>query len=107
MEEEEQQTLLDEFFSTVGAVKEELHDSGQQRELDVCGFVEEGLKEGSEQLVGVVNAVCIVTNNPDHGGLCVGLVQGVKVLTKSSDDGLVPVGILPEDILCISKGRTN
>ena len=98
-------TFLDQLLGTVGAVKEELHDSGQERKLDVCGFVEEGIKEGGEQLVRIINAVCVVTNNPDHGGFCVGLVQGVEVLAKSSNDGLISVWILPEDVLCTEKKK--
>lgn len=99
------ENLLDELLGAVWAVEEELHHGGQQGKLHIGGLVKERVQEGGEELVGIVNAVGVVTDDPNHGGLCVRLVQGVEILAEGSDDGLVPVGVLPEDVLEREKRR--
>mmetsp|Transcript_12057 Transcript_12057/g.38535 ORF Transcript_12057/g.38535 Transcript_12057/m.38535 type:complete len:250 (-) Transcript_12057:738-1487(-) len=59
----------------------------------------ERLDKGLEQLVRVVNTVCILTDDPDHGSLSLWLVQRVQVLAQGGNDGLIAVGVLAEDVL--------
>ena len=92
-------TFLDQLLGTVGAVKEQLHDGGQEGELDVGGLIQEGVQERAKELVRVVNAISVVPDNPDHGGLGLRLIKGVQVLAEGTNNGLVPIRILPEDVL--------
>lgn len=50
----------------------------------------EALEEALEELICIVDALCILADNPDHGRPGLGLVQGVQILTQGGDDTLVP-----------------
>jgi len=43
-----------------------------------------------EQLVGVVDALGVLADDPDHARLGLGLVERVQVLAQRADDALVP-----------------
>jgi hypothetical protein len=66
------------------------------KEEDLCkadqgGLLREGLQELLQQLICIVNALCILPYDPDHAGLGLRLVQSVQVLTQSGNDALIPV----------------
>ena len=44
---------------------------------------------------GIVDALSILPNDPDHGRLGLGLIQGFQVLAQGADDALVAVGVAP------------
>lgn len=50
----------------------------------------EALEEALQQLVGVVDPLGILANNPDHGSAGVGLIQRVQILTQCGDDAFIP-----------------
>lgn len=50
----------------------------------------EALKKALEQLVGVVDPLCVLADNPDHGTSRVRLIQRVEILTQCGNDALVP-----------------
>jgi hypothetical protein len=62
------------------------------------GFFLEGVEEVLEEDVRVLDAVGVLPDDPDHGGLGLGLVQRVEVLAEGGDDGLVLVGVFAEDV---------
>ena len=50
----------------------------QIQETHLRGFVGEGVEEeGIEELIGVLNAVRIFTNDPNHARFGLGFVQGL------------------------------
>lgn len=50
----------------------------------------ETLQKALQQLIGVVNALRVLSHDPDHGGTCLRLIQGVQVLTQRGNNALVP-----------------
>lgn len=52
-------------------------------------FFREGLQEGLQQLISIVNPFSILPNDPDHAGLGFRLIQCVQILTQSGNDALV------------------
>lgn len=53
-------------------------------------LVMEALEEALQQLVGVVDPLGVLANNPDHGGTSIRLIQRVQVLTQGGDDAFIP-----------------
>ena len=60
-----------------------------QHRTYTSGLLREVLEEGVKELSGIVDALSILADNPDHCGLGIGLVEGVEVLAKSADNALV------------------
>ena len=56
----------------------------------LSALVMETLEEALQQLVSVVDPLCIFTNDPDHGSTSVRLVQRVQVLTQCGNDAFIP-----------------
>ena len=50
------------------------------------------------EIISIVNPLCILSNDPDHAGPAFWLIKGVLVLTQSGNNGLIIVGILSEDV---------
>ena len=80
-------------------LQEQLDGRRQHLQLDLRRFLLKSLQEALEELVSVVDALRVLSDDPDHRGLRLGLVQGVKVLAQRSDDRLVAIRELPEDVL--------
>ena len=59
----------------------------------------ESVEEAVQQLVGIVDSLGILPDDPDHGGPRLRLVQRVQILAQRRDDVLVAVGVLAEDVL--------
>ena len=59
--------LLNKLLSIGGSLEEELDDGGQQLQLDLSVLVLEGVEEALQELVGVVDALGVLANDPDHG----------------------------------------
>lgn len=53
-------------------------------------LIVEALEEALQQLVGVVNPLGVLANNPDHSSTSVRLIQRVEVLTQGGDDAFIP-----------------
>lgn len=62
------------------------------------GVLEEGVREIVHELVGVVNAICELPDDPDHRGLRLRLVERIKVLAECGDDALVLPWVSTEDV---------
>lgn len=80
------------------ALEKQLHGRGQQRELHLVRLLVEGEQEVVEQDLGILDALRVLPDDPDHGGLGLGLVKRVEVLAQPADDALVPVRVLAEDV---------
>eukprot|EP01137_Pigoraptor_chileana_P028939 Opistho-2@13440 len=93
------QHLLHKLLRVAGALEEELDNRGEKLQLDLGVFVLEVVEEGREELVSVLNALRILSNDPDDRSLGLGLVQSVEVFAESSNDRLVAVGVLAENVL--------
>lgn len=77
---------------------EELDSGGEEGKLDFDGLVVEGGQIVLEEAVGVLDAVGVLADDPDDGGLGFGFVELVDVLNHVADDVLVLVGVLAEDV---------
>mmetsp|Transcript_25595 Transcript_25595/g.55373 ORF Transcript_25595/g.55373 Transcript_25595/m.55373 type:complete len:327 (+) Transcript_25595:1175-2155(+) len=95
----EVQHPLHHLLRVVGLLQEQLHGSSQQLQLHHCCLLPKGLQERLQKLVGVVDAVCVLPDDPHHTRLGLGLVQVLQVLAQGADHRLVAVGVLSEDVL--------
>lgn len=59
----------------------------------------EGLKERLKQLVCIINAFCVLANNPNHRGLRLRLIQSIEVFAEGANDGFILVWVPSEDVL--------
>ena len=62
------QHVLDEIGRVRGPLEEEFDDGGEELELHLRVLVVEVLKEGSQWLIHIVDAVTVLTEDPDHRG---------------------------------------
>ena len=83
---------------------EEFDRRGEEGELHLVGFLLERVEEVFQEDVRVLDAVGVLPDDPDHGGLGFGLVQRVEVLAERGDDGLVLVGVFAEDVADDDRG---
>eukprot|EP00968_Pinguiococcus_pyrenoidosus_P010320 scaffold805_cov251-Pinguiococcus_pyrenoidosus.AAC.5 len=90
---------LHELLRLLRVLQEELHRGGEQLELHAGRLLVEGLEEGLHELIGVVDALGVLADDPDHGGLGLGLVERLEVLAEGGDDLLVAVRVAAEDVL--------
>ena len=74
-----------------GLLQEELDSSRDQLQLHKSRFLREGLQELLQELICIVDTLCIFSNDPDHAGLGLGLIQCVQVLAERGNDALVSV----------------
>lgn len=95
----EAQHVLNERLRVGGPFQKQLHDRRQQLQLHLRVLVLEPLEEAVEQLVGVVDPLGVLADDPDHGGARFGFVQRVEVFAQRAYDALVLVRVLPEDVL--------
>ena len=65
----------------------------------LCGFLQESVRKIIHELVGVVNTVCELADDPDDRSLGLGLVEQVQVLAQLGDDALVLSWVSSEDVL--------
>lgn len=56
----------------------------------LSALIVEALQEALQQLVSVVDPLCVLADDPDHGTASVRFIQRVEVLTQRGDDALVP-----------------
>ena len=88
-------------------VDEQLDGRGDERELHLGRLLEKVVREVVHQLVGVVDAIRELADDPDHGSLCLGLVERVQVLAELGDDAFVLARISSEDVLDDDDGLLN
>ena len=93
--------LVHERLDRVGRalVDEQLDGRGDKRELHLDGLLEKVIRKIVHELVGVVDAVRELPDDPDHRRLCLGFVEDVEILTELWDDQLISARISPEDVL--------
>lgn len=60
------------------------------KQTNLSAFVVETLQEALQQLVSIIDALCILSYNPDHGSTRLRLIQGVQVFTQRGDHTLIP-----------------
>ena len=65
----------------------------------LCGFLQEGVRKIIHELVGVVDTVCELADDPDDRGLGLGLIEKVQVLAQLGDDALALSWVSSEDVL--------
>ena len=65
----------------------------------LCGFLQEGVRKIIHELVGVVDTVCELADDPDDRSLGLGLVEQIQVLAQLGDDALVLSWVSSEDVL--------
>jgi hypothetical protein len=85
-------------------LKEELDNSCEELKLDLRALVLEALQKALQKLSGIIDALGILTNNPDHRCLGLRLIERLQVLAECSDDTLIFVGVATEDILDNNNG---
>ena len=74
--------LLHQLLGVCWPFKEQLHNGSKQLQLDLGVFIMEALQETLQKLISIVNTLCILTNDPNHGGS----VNNVKTtLTPSAN----------------------
>ena len=56
----------------------------------LSAFIVETLQKALQQLISIVDALSILSHNPDHGGTRLRLIQGVQVFTQSGNHTLIP-----------------
>ena len=93
------QHRLHHVLALTGPTQEQLHRRGEELQLYHRRFVVKRLEERLQQLVGVLDAVGVLADDPHHARLRLRLVQRVQGVAQNADDGLVPVGVLAEDVL--------
>jgi hypothetical protein len=59
--------LLHKFLSIRGSLEEELNNGSQQLELDLRVLILEGVQEALQELIGIVDSLGILSNDPNHG----------------------------------------
>lgn len=52
-------------------------------------FLSESLQERSQQLIGILNLLCVLADEPNQRGFGLGLVQLLKVGTECGDDTFI------------------
>jgi hypothetical protein len=62
----------------------------------------ERFQECPKQLIGIINLLGVLSDNPNQGGLCLWFIQLLQVRTQSRNDALVVMGVSSEDILSVS-----
>ncbi len=53
-------------------------------------LIVETLQKALQQFISVVDALSVLSNDPDHGGTCLRLIQRVQVFTQSGNYTLIP-----------------
>ena len=89
---------LDQLLTIIWLLQKELDNGGQQLQLHLRRLVIKTVQKRLQQLVGIVNALGILANDPHHGRTCLRLVKRVEILAELGNDGLVLVGIFAEDV---------
>lgn len=56
----------------------------------LSAFVVETLQEALQQLISIINALGILSYDPDHGSARLRLIQGIQVFTQSGNHTLIP-----------------
>mmetsp|Transcript_37558 Transcript_37558/g.81412 ORF Transcript_37558/g.81412 Transcript_37558/m.81412 type:complete len:424 (-) Transcript_37558:321-1592(-) len=95
----EGEDTLNHLLCLAWLLEEELDRRREELELHLHVLVVERVQELVQQLVGVVDALGILPDDPDHRRLGLRLIERVQVLTQRPDDALVVVGVLAEDVL--------
>lgn len=90
--------LRDELLALGWSLDEELDGCGEESQLNFDSLVVESSQIILQEAVRVLNAIRVLSNDPDDSGLCFGLVQVVYVLDDMPNDAFVLVGILAEDV---------
>mmetsp|Transcript_10469 Transcript_10469/g.36831 ORF Transcript_10469/g.36831 Transcript_10469/m.36831 type:complete len:710 (+) Transcript_10469:291-2420(+) len=91
--------LGDHVLSLLGLLQKELHDAGEQLQLHHRGLVVEVVEEGIQDLINLVDALGILSQDPNHRGLGLRLVQFLQVVAERFEHLLVPRRVLAEDVL--------
>ena len=58
--------LLDKLLGVSWPLEEQLDDGSQKLELNLGVLILEGVEEALQKLIGVVNTLCVLSNDPDH-----------------------------------------
>ena len=117
------QHVLNQGLGVRRTLEEELHDRGQQLQLDLGILVGEALEEAIQKLVGVINALSIftyqtnktrqklvpevaavnltlaLTYNPHHARPRLRFIQSIQILAQRTNNTLILIRILPEYVL--------
>jgi hypothetical protein len=80
-------------------LEEELDDGREDLELHGVLLVDEVVEERAEQLLGVLDLLCVLAQDPDERGLGLRLVQVLQIGAERRDDALVVLRVLAEDVL--------
>mmetsp|Transcript_61830 Transcript_61830/g.177325 ORF Transcript_61830/g.177325 Transcript_61830/m.177325 type:complete len:728 (+) Transcript_61830:225-2408(+) len=91
--------LGDHVLSLLGLLQKELHDAGEQLQLHHRGLVVEVVEEGIQDLINLVDALGILSQDPNHRGLGLRLVQFLQVVAERFEHLLVPRRVLAENVL--------
>ena len=78
----EGEDLLHQLLRVGRLLQEEFDDAGEKLQLHLRVLVLERVEEALEELVGVVDPLRVLADDPHHGRLGLWLVQGVKVLAQ-------------------------
>ena len=91
-------------LGVLGALEEQLDRGGQELQLHLVRLVQKVLQEAVQQILGVVDALGILAQDPDHGGARAGLIE-LEVVAELVNDALVLVRVLAENILLSHETR--
>ena len=72
--------LLNHLLGSVWLLQKEFDSGRQQLQLHHRGLLLEALQKAVQQLVGLVNALRILSDDPNHGRLRIWLVQVLQIL---------------------------
>ena len=95
----ESQHALHERLGALRTHEEELDDGGEGLQLHLDRLLAVVLEERANQLVGVVDLVGVLAQDPDQRRLGLGLVELFERGAQRRDDALVPLRVLAEDVL--------
>ena len=94
------QHQLDELLGPLARLfQEQLDRSRHQLQLHHARLLRERLQELLEDLVRVVDTLCVLPDDPHHRRPRLRLVQRVEILAQRRNNALVPVRVPPEDVL--------
>ena len=93
------QHALYHILGLLGILEEAFDRRRKELQLHRRVFFLKRFKEGIKEFIGIVNTLGILSNNPNHGRLCLWFIQRIEIVAQSGNDGLISIGITTEDVL--------